>query len=206
MSRMIKRVLDIAFAGIALIILLPLLLLVAVAILACMGSPVLFRQQRAGFRGQPFIMLKFRTMTDEKDENGCLLSDADRITALGRLLRKTSIDELPQLWNVLKGEMSLVGPRPLPLEYLDLYTPDQRRRHDVPPGIIGWTAIQGRCSNSWDQRFELDLWYVDNWSLLLDARIILMAIPAVLSCKGTHEEGEATSSPFEGSHKSREHI
>ncbi len=206
MSRAIKRVLDVVISGAALIVLSPLILLAAGAILLCMGPPVLFRQQRAGFHGKPFVMLKFRTMTDERDESGSLLPDADRLTRLGRFLRKTSIDELPQLWNVLKGGMSLVGPRPLPLAYLDLYTSEQARRHNVPPGIMGWTAIQGRCSNSWEQRFELDLWYVDNWSLLLDLKIILMAVPAVLSCKGTHEEGEATSSPFQGSRKSRGQV
>jgi sugar transferase EpsL len=206
MSRVIKRVLDVVFAAATLIILSPVLLVVATAIRVCMGPPVLFRHQRAGFCGQPFVMLKFRSMTDEKDESGGPLPDADRLTRLGSLLRKTSIDELPQLWNVLKGDMSFVGPRPLPLDYLDLYTPEQRRRHDVPPGIMGWTAIQGRCSNSWDQRFKLDLWYVDNWSLLLDLKILLMAVPAVLSCRGTHEDGEATSSPFRGSKERQEEI
>jgi sugar transferase EpsL len=206
MSRAIKRFLDVVFSAGALIVLSPVLFLSAIAIRVCMGPPVLFRQQRAGFCGRPFVILKFRTMTDERTESGDLLPDADRLTRLGRFLRKTSIDELPQLWNVLKGDMSLVGPRPLPLEYLDLYTTEQFRRHEVPPGITGWTAIHGRCSNSWDQRFQLDLWYVDNWSLLLDAKIILMAVPAVLSCKGTHEDGEATSSPFRGSDESREQI
>lgn len=206
MRRTIKRVLDMVLATVALIVLSPMLLLAAIAIRVSMGRPIIFRHQRAGFCGQPFVMLKFRTMTDEKDDNGCLIPDADRITRLGKLLRKTSIDELPQLWSVLKGEMSFVGPRPLPLEYLDLYTAEQCRRHDVPPGVIGWTAIQGRCSNSWDQRFKLDLWYVDNWSLLLDLKILLLAIPAVLSCRGTHEEGEATSSTFQGSGESREQI
>jgi lipopolysaccharide/colanic/teichoic acid biosynthesis glycosyltransferase len=206
MSRSIKRVLDMVFAAAALIILSPVLLVVAAAIRVSMGRPVLFRHTRAGYCGHPFVMLKFRTMTDEKDESGCLLPDADRLTRLGSLLRKTSIDELPQLWNVLKAEMSFVGPRPLPLDYLDLYTPEQRRRHDVPPGVMGWTAIQGRCSNSWDQRFKLDLWYVDNWSLLLDLKILFMAVPAVLSCRGIHEDGEATSSPFRGTKESREEI
>jgi lipopolysaccharide/colanic/teichoic acid biosynthesis glycosyltransferase len=206
MSRAIKRVLDMVFAATAFVVLSPVLLIAAIAIRVCMGRPVLFRHTRAGFCGQPFVMLKFRTMTDEKDESGCLLSDVDRLTRLGRLLRKTSIDELPQLWNVLKGEMSFVGPRPLPLDYLDLYTPEQRRRHDVPPGVMGWTAIQGRCSNSWDQRFKLDLWYVDNWSLLLDLKILFMAVPAVLSCRDTNEDGEATSSPFRGSERSRDQI
>lgn len=199
MSRVIKRVLDMTLSAGALVVLSPLIFLTAAAIRISMGPPIFFRQERAGFCGRPFVILKFRTMTDEKNESGNLLPDANRLTRLGSLLRKTSIDELPQLWNVLKGDMSLVGPRPLPLEYLDLYTPEQYRRHEVPPGITGWTAIQGRCSNSWDQRFQLDLWYVDNWSLLLDIKIILMAVPTVLSCKGTHQEGEATSSPFQGS-------
>ena len=139
MSRAIKRVLDMVFAAAAFVVLSPVLLIAAIAIRVCMGRPVLFRHTRAGFCGQPFVMLKFRTMTDEKDESGCLLSDVDRLTRLGRLLRKTSIDELPQLWNVLKGEMSFVGPRPLPLEYIPRYTPDQYRRQNVPAGDSGIT-------------------------------------------------------------------
>ena len=201
MSRAIKRALDMVFAAAALIILSPVFLLTAVAIRVNMGRPVLFRHQRAGFCGQPFIMLKFRTMTDEKDENGCLLPDADRLTRLGRLLRKTSIDELPQLWNVVKGEMSFVGPRPLLVEYTPFYTSDQCRRHNVLPGIVGLPAVKGRASNPWEKRLEMDTYYVDNWSLLLDIKIVFMAIPAVFNFGAVNEEGQATCCKFSGTDK-----
>ncbi len=204
MRRAIKRVLDMVFAVAALVVLSPVLLLAAVAIRVCMGRPVLFRHTRAGFCGQPFVMLKFRTMTDEKDENGCLLPDADRLTRLGRLLRKTSIDELPQLWNVLKGEMSFVGPRPLPLEYLPRYTPEQYRRQNVRPGIVGLPAVKGRANNPWEKRLEMDTCYVDNWSLLLDIKILFMAIPAVFNFGAVNEKGQATCCKFGGSDKAKE--
>jgi sugar transferase EpsL len=201
MSRAIKRVLDMLFAATALIVLSPALLIAAVAIRMSMGRPVLFRHTRAGYRGHPFVMLKFRTMTDAKDEDGCLLPDANRLTRLGRILRKTSIDELPQLWNVLKGEMSFVGPRPLPLEYIPRYTPDQYRRLNVPPGIVGLPAVKGRAKNPWEKRLEMDTYYVDNWSLLLDLKIVLMAIPAVFNFGAVNEEGQATCCKFYGTDK-----
>lgn len=204
MSRAIKRSLDVIFSIAALIVFSPVLLIVAVAILVCMGPPVLFRHRRAGIRGQPFVMLKFRTMTDEKDENGAPLPDAARLTRLGRLLRKTSIDELPQLWNVLKGNMSLVGPRPLLVEYIPSYSPDQYRRHNVLPGIIGLPAVKGRAKNPWEMRLELDTYYVDNWSLLLDIKIILMAIPAVFKFGGVNEKGQATCCKFSGTEKAKQ--
>ncbi|MGB6064075.1 MAG: sugar transferase [Desulfomonilaceae bacterium] len=204
MSRKIKRVLDVVLAAAALIVLSPVLLLVEAAIRLCMGRPVLFRHQRAGFLGRPFVMLKFRTMTDEKDENACLLPDADRLTRLGKLLRTTSIDELPQLWNVLKGEMSFVGPRPLLMEYIPRYTPDQRRRHNVLPGIVGLPAVKGRGKNPWEERLAMDTYYVDNWSLLLDIKIVFMAIPAVFNFGAVNEKGQATCSKFPG-HEKAEH-
>lgn len=201
MSRSIKRVLDMVFAAAALIILSPLLLVAAAAIRVSMGRPVLFRHTRAGYCGHPFVMLKFRTMTDEKDESGCLLPDADRLTRLGSLLRKTSIDELPQLWNVLKAEMSFVGPRPLPLEYIPRYTPDQYRRQNVLPGIVGLPAVKGRAKNPWEKRLEMDTYYVDNWSLLLDIKIVFMAIPALFNYGAVNEEGQATCCKFYGTDK-----
>ena len=204
MSRAIKRGLDMVFAAAALVVLSPVLLIAAVAIRIFMGGPVFFRHTRAGFCGQPFVMLKFRTMTDEKDENGCLLPDADRLTRLGRLLRKTSIDELPQLWNVLKGEMSFVGPRPLPLEYIPRYTPDQYRRQNVLPGIVGLPAVKGRAKNPWEKRLEMDTYYVDNWSLLLDIKIVFMAIPAVFDFGAVNEEGQATCGEFCGTDKAKD--
>jgi sugar transferase EpsL len=204
MSKTIKRLFDMVFAAAAFVVLSPVLLIAAVAIWVCMGRPVLFRHTRAGFRGQPFVMLKFRTMTDEKDEGGCLLPDADRLTRSGRLLRKTSIDELPQLWNVLKGEMSFVGPRPLPLEYIPRYTPDQYRRQNVPPGIVGLPAVKGRAKNPWEKRLELDTYYVDNWSLLLDIKIVFMAIPAVFNFRAVNEEGQATCCKFCGTDKAKD--
>jgi len=203
MSRAIKRVLDMVFAATTLIVLSPVFLLTAVAIWVHMGLPLLFRHQRAGFCGQPFVMLKFRTMTDEKDENGYWLPDADRLTRLGRLLRKTSIDELPQLWNVVKGDMSFVGPRPLLMEYIPTYTPDQCRRHNVLPGIVGLPAVKGRARNPWEKRLEMDTYYVDNWSLLLDIKIVFMAIPAVFNFGAVNEEGQATCCKFCGTDKAK---
>jgi sugar transferase EpsL len=198
-AKSVKRLADILIAGCALVCLSPIMVVTACLIWVTMGAPAIFRQRRAGFHGRPFDMTKFRTMTDERDEKGQLLSDSQRLTRLGAFLRKTSIDELPQLWSVLKGDMSIIGPRPLPLEYLDLYTPEQSRRHTVPQGMVGWASVRGRNTNSWEKKFELDLWYVDNWSLLLDVKISFMAIATVLSGKGVTEEGSATSSSFTGS-------
>lgn len=198
-TRSIKRLVDILIAGTALVCLSPIMAATACLVWLTIGAPVIFRQRRAGFLGRPFDMTKFRTMTDERDENETLLPDSQRLTKLGAFLRKTSIDELPQFWSVLKGNMSIIGPRPLPLEYLDLYTPEQSRRHTVPQGMVGWASVRGRNTNSWEKKFELDLWYVDNWSLSLDIRIFFMAIATVLSGAGVNEEGSATSSSFRGS-------
>jgi sugar transferase EpsL len=198
-AKRVKRLVDILIAGAALVCLSPIMAVAACLIWVTLGAPVIFRQRRAGFLGRPFDMTKFRTMTDERDEKGQLLPDSQRLTRLGAFLRKTSVDELPQLWSVLKGDMSIIGPRPLPVEYLDLYTPEQSRRHTAPQGIVGWASVRGRNTNSWEKKFELDLWYVDNWSLSLDIKIFLMAIATVLSGKGVNEEGSATSSSFTGS-------
>src|SRR5690606_37306309 len=181
---MFKRALDLAIAVPALIVLSPLLLGIALAIRVRMGSPVRFRQERPGLGGRPFRMLKFRTMSDLRDPQGRLLDDAQRLTPLGRWLRRTSLDELPELINVLKGEMSLVGPRPLLMEYLPRYTPEQARRHAVKPGITGWAQINGRNALSWEEKFALDLWYVEHRSLWLDCVILVRTIAAVVSGRG----------------------
>jgi lipopolysaccharide/colanic/teichoic acid biosynthesis glycosyltransferase len=194
--RRVKRMLDLLIALVALIVLAPVIGIVMVVIRLVMGSPVIFRQRRAGMFGRPFDMLKFRTMSDARDDQGQLLPDEQRLTRLGAFLRRTSLDELPQLWSVLKGDMSLIGPRPLPVEYLPLYTPDQYRRHTVPAGIVGWASVCGRNLNTWEKKFELDLWYVDNWSLLLDLRIMLKAVPTAISGSGVSAEGAATCSKF----------
>ena len=195
---MIKRLIDIlaAFSGLSL--LAPLMLLLAVLIRLQMGSPVIFRQARPGLHGKPFRMLKFRTMRDAFDAEGQPLPDEQRITALGKLLRSTSLDELPELWNVLKGDMSLVGPRPLLMEYLPLYSAEQARRHEVRPGITGWAQVNGRNSLSWDEKFRLDVWYVDNQSLWLDIRIMFMTIRKVFAREGISAKGEVTMSRFSG--------
>jgi len=196
--RRMKRLIDIGVSLAALTLLSPLMGAAAGAIFLSIGRPVFFRQERAGYLGRRFNIVKFRTMTDQRDAEGRLLDDADRLTRFGALLRKTSVDELPQLWNVLKGDMSLVGPRPLPVEYMSLYTPQQARRHEVPAGMISWAGVRGRNANTWEKKFELDLYYVNNWTLLLDLKILLMAIPVVLSGAGVNEAGSATSSRFTG--------
>lgn len=198
MTQKLKRSLDLLAALLGVIVLSPALLGVAVVVRLSMGSPVLFSQIRSGLHGRPFRLWKFRSMTEDCDEAGCLLPDDQRLTRLGSFLRKTALDELPQLWNVLKGEMSFIGPRPLPVEYWDLYTPEQRRRHEVPPGIVGWAGVNGRNANTWEKKFELDLWYVDHWSLLLDAKIFFLAIGTVLSGSGVNREGHATCGRFTG--------
>ena len=195
---MFKRALNLAIAVPALIVLSPLLLGIALAIRVRMGSPVLFRQERPGLGGRPFRMLKFRTMSDLRDPQGRLLDDAHRLTPLGRWLRRTSLDELPELINVLKGEMSLVGPRPLLMEYLPRYTPEQARRHVVKPGITGWAQINGRNALSWEEKFALDLWYVEHRSLWLDCVILVRTIAAVVSGRGISADGHATMPEFQG--------
>ncbi|WP_311221110.1 MULTISPECIES: sugar transferase [unclassified Acidovorax] len=194
-----KRLFDTVCAALALVLLALPLLLLAWRVRTRLGSPVLFKQQRPGLHGRPFTMFKFRTMTDARDERGALLPDAARLTPFGRWLRSTSLDELPELINVLRGEMSLVGPRPLLMEYLPLYSPEQMRRHDVRPGITGWAQVNGRNALSWEAKFALDLWYVDHRSFLLDLRILGRTVLQVLRRDGIHAPGEATVAPFTGS-------
>ena len=193
-----KRLLDFIAALLGLIALaLPLLLLMAL-IRRRLGSPVFFRQTRPGLHGQPFEMVKFRTMTDTRGPDGALLPDAERLTPFGRFLRSTSLDELPELWNVLKGDMSLVGPRPLLMEYLPLYSPEQARRHAVRPGVTGWAQVNGRNAISWEEKFALDTWYVDHQSLLLDMKILWLTVKKVLVREGISAAGEATMGKFTG--------
>ncbi|MDV4144365.1 sugar transferase [Shimia sp. FJ5] len=195
---MIKRALDILGASVGLIVFSPILIVISVMIKREMGSPVLFQQTRPGRHGKPFQMIKFRTMRDAIDADGRPLPDAERLTKLGRFLRASSIDELPELWNVLKGDMSLVGPRPLLMEYLPLYSPEQARRHEVRPGVSGWAQVNGRNAISWDEKFALDVWYVDNLSLWLDLKIIWLTIRKVIKRDGISAAGEATMSKFTG--------
>jgi len=195
---MIKRRLDILFSFCALLFLSPLLLLLALLVRFSIGKPILFRQTRPGLLGEPFQMVKFRTMIDAKDRAGNLLPDQDRLTPFGSFLRATSLDELPELWNVLKGDMSLVGPRPLLMEYLPLYSPEQMRRHEVRPGITGWAQVNGRNALSWEEKFALDVWYVDNCSLWLDLKILLLTIRKVVLREGISAQGEATMHRFMG--------
>ena len=195
---MIKRTLDIIISFALLVSFFPLLCLVAVLVKVTMGSPALFRQERPGLKGVPFKMYKFRTMKDSCDGNGKLLSDAERLTPFGQWLRSTSLDELPELWNVIRGEMSLVGPRPLLVEYLNLYSPEQFRRHEVRPGISGWAQVNGRNAISWDEKFKMDVWYVDNRSMALDLKILFRTVKQVFIRSGIQAEGEATMPKFEG--------
>jgi lipopolysaccharide/colanic/teichoic acid biosynthesis glycosyltransferase len=194
-----KRFLDVLAASLALLMLALPLLALAWLIRRKLGSPVLFSQVRPGLHGKPFTMVKFRTMTDERGSDGVLLPDAQRLTDFGRFLRASSLDELPELWNVLRGDMSLVGPRPLLMEYLPLYTPEEARRHEVRPGITGWAQVNGRNAISWADKFALDVWYVDHRSLWLDARILWRTVRKVLVRDGISAAGEATMSKFTGS-------
>jgi sugar transferase EpsL len=196
---MIKRLFDLLIASAALLALSPLIIGVSVVIFYKMGKPIFFRQKRPGLDGIPFELIKFRTMTDARDKNGNLLPDADRQTPLGRFLRATSLDELPGLWSVLKGDMSLVGPRPLLVEYLALYTPEQYRRHSVKPGITGLAQISGRNAISWEEKFRFDLQYIDNWSFWLDLKILVMTFFKVVRRAGITAQGEATMPKFTGS-------
>ena len=198
MTDLVKRLLDIIIAAAALVLLSPVLLLLAWQIQRKLGTPILFRQVRPGRDGIPFVMYKFRTMRDTEDENGRPLPDAERLTPFGRKLRAASLDELPELWNVLKGDMSLVGPRPLLMEYLPLYNAEQRRRHLVRPGITGWAQVNGRNAISWPEKFRLDVWYVENCSLLLDIKILFLTVKKVLDRSGINSEGEATAAKFTG--------
>ena len=198
MSRYFKRLFDLAFSVFLTALLLPLLLLLTAVIYAIMGGPVLFRQRRPGLRGEPFECLKFRTMDNRRDEKGSLLPDEARLTVLGKFLRRTSLDELPQLVNVLRGEMSFVGPRPLLMEYLDLYTGEQMRRHEAKPGITGWAQINGRNAITWEERFQLDVWYVDNQSFFLDMKILLMTIKKVIVRESISARNGETMPKFSG--------
>ncbi len=195
---LVKRTIDAALAGGALVASAPLLGLVATAIRASMGSPVLFRQQRPGRHGETFTTYKFRTMRDAVDHAGRPLPDGERLTPIGRFIRRTSLDELPQLYNVVRGEMSLVGPRPLLVAYLERYSAEQARRHDVLPGITGWAQINGRNATSWNQRFENDLWYVDHWSLGLDLKILALTVWRVIRSDGVSQPGHDTMPVFMG--------
>lgn len=196
-----KRVVDVLGAAAALVILSPVLVGVAIAVRAVLGAPVLFRQTRPGLDGKPFSMLKFRTMRDAFDEEGCALPDEMRLGRFGRLLRSTSLDELPELWNVLVGDMSLVGPRPLLMEYLPLYSEQQRRRHEVRPGITGWAQINGRNAIPWEKKFELDVWYVDHWSLGLDMRILWLTLARVIRADNVSQPDRVTAERFRGERK-----
>lgn len=194
-----KRFFDIVVAASALLCLGIPLLFLAWQVRRKLGSPVLFRQVRPGLHGRPFVMVKFRTMTDERGTDGELLPDAQRLTAFGRFLRASSLDELPELWNVLRGDMSLVGPRPLLMEYLPLYSAEQARRHEVRPGITGWAQVNGRNALNWEEKFRLDVWYVDHRSLWLDLRILWLTVRKVLVREGISAQGEATMPKFTGS-------
>lgn len=192
----IKRVFDLIMTIPAFIIFLPILAIISISVVVLLKPPVFFRQERPGLYGRPFRLIKFRTMTNAKDTTGVLLSDKDRLTRFGRFLRGTSLDELPTLWNVLMGEMSLVGPRPLLMQYLDRYTQEQARRHEVKPGITGWAQINGRNAISWEEKFKLDVWYVDNRSLWLDIKIIFITIWKILKREGINQPGQATMEEF----------
>jgi len=193
-----KRIFDLLFALSALIVLSPIFAIAALMVRMRLGSPVFFRQIRPGLHGKPFVMLKFRTMADTRDDQGNLLPDAERLTRLGIFLRRTSIDELPELINVLKGDMSLVGPRPLLMQYLERYNSEQARRHEAKPGITGWAQINGRNALAWEERFQLDVWYVDHWNLLLDVKILFITLWKILKREGISFPGHATMEEFKG--------
>ena len=194
-----KRTLDLVLSAGALLLLSPLITALALLVRARLGTPVLFRQQRPGLGGIPFVLYKFRTMTDDRDVQGRPLSDTERLTPFGRFLRSTSLDELPELLNVLHGKMSLVGPRPLLVQYLERYTPEQARRHEVRPGITGWAQVNGRNTLTWEQKFALDVWYVDHMSLALDVKIIALTIAKTIKREGISQSGQATAEEFMGS-------
>lgn len=198
-----KRFVDVVFSLGALIVLAPVLGALAVLVRFKLGKPILFRQQRPGLGAKPFLMLKFRTMTDARDVQGELLPDAQRLPPFGRFLRAASLDELPELWNVLRGEMSMVGPRPLLMQYLPRYTSEQKRRHDVRPGVTGWAQVNGRNAISWEKKFELDVWYVDHQSLWLDARILLLTLEKVVRRADINQHGQATQTEFMGTTESQ---
>ena len=203
---MLKRALDIFISLAVMILLLPVYLILAIMILIKMGRPIIFRQSRPGLKGVEFIFLKFRSMANKYDERDKLLSDRDRITPLGAWLRRTSLDELPSIFNVLKGDMSLVGPRPLLVEYLERYDAHQMKRHDVRPGVTGWAQVNGRNSLSWEEKFNLDVWYTENHTLLLDLKILLMTVGLVFSQRDINHPGSATMEAFQGGREKNEII
>ena len=196
---MLKRMFDLVLCILLIFFTAPLMVFIALLIYSIMGSPVIFKQQRPGYKGKPFILYKFRSMLGICNSEGVLLHDEDRLTFLGRFLRRFSLDELPQLFNVLKGELSFVGPRPLLMQYLERYTPEQARRHEVKPGITGWAQVNGRNAISWNEKFMLDVWYVDNRSFWLDLKILWLTVAKVLQAEGISGEGSATMSEFMGS-------
>lgn len=195
-----KRLFDIFFSLLAIILLSPILLLIVILVRLLIGSPVLFTQQRPGYKSIPFHIYKFRTMTNRRDSSGSLLPDAERLTRFGHFLRTFSLDELPELFNILRGEMSFVGPRPLLMQYLPLYSKEQARRHDVIPGLTGWAQVNGRNTITWPDKFKYDIWYVDHWSFRLDIKIILMTVLKVFNREGISQEGQATTEYFKGEH------
>lgn len=197
-----KRILDLILAIVGILILSPFLLLIALAVWLRYGTPIIFQQKRPGYQGKPFMIYKFRTMTEERDDEDHFLPDDIRITRLGHFLRSFSLDEFPELINVIKGEMSIVGPRPLLMQYLDRYSPDQARRHEVVPGITGWAQVNGRNALSWEEKFKLDVWYVDHWSFFLDIKILFLSIVKVLRREGINQPGQATAEEFMGKHDS----
>ena len=201
MTRALKRLIDFLVALWALSVLWPLMLVIALIIRAKMGPPAIFAQERPGYKGRPFTLYKFRTMTAASGADADIARDAQRLTPLGATLRRWTLDELPQFWNVLKGDISLVGPRPLLMQYLERYTPEQARRMDVKPGLTGWAQVNGRNAQTWEDRFALDVWYVDHWSLGLDARIIWRTLVSVIKKEGVAQEGHATMPEFMGSER-----
>ena len=197
-----KRIFDLIVTIFGLILLSPFILLTALFVGIFLGTPILFRQKRPGYKGQPFYIFKFRTMTDASDSAGNMLPDSERLTCLGRFLRAFSLDELPELLNILRGEMSVVGPRPLLMEYLERYSPEQMRRHDVYPGLTGWAQVNGRNAISWQDKFRYDVWYVDNWSFWLDIKVILISLWKVIKREGISQPGQATTEYFMGDSES----
>ena len=199
-----KRLLDIIISLSALVLLAPLYVVISCKVKKNLGSPILFKQTRPGLHAQPFDMIKFRTMKDATDTSGNLLPDSMRMTAFGKMLRSSSLDELPELWNVLKGDMSLVGPRPLLMEYVPLYNKEQTKRHEMRPGITGWAQINGRNAISWEEKFQLDVWYVDNHSIWLDFKILLLTLKKVFIKEGISADGEVTMTKFTGTDKNHD--
>jgi lipopolysaccharide/colanic/teichoic acid biosynthesis glycosyltransferase len=193
-----KRIFDLLLSVVGVVLILPFILLLTILVRIIHGAPVIFRQVRPGYRSEPFTMYKYRSMTDARDADGNLLPDEERLTPFGKILRSTSMDELPELYNILRGEMSLVGPRPLLMQYLGRYTPEQARRHEVLPGMTGWAQINGRNNVSWEDKFALDVWYVDHWSLWLDIKILLLTPLKVFKSEGISEPGNATAREFMG--------